>query len=404
MVRRSAGHNEDLVDVPDLLIRHVQVPQHHLTTLDAGGSGLPDGTGLLVDLLEHEVLVPALLGGGHVPVHMAVFLLDGAHLAVVYPDALSTENGQLAVVQIGDVPCVADDGRHVGGDHVLSLTEAQQQRRILPGAQQTVRVVGADDAQSIGPVHGVEHPDHGLKDVAAVGIVVVQQLGYHLRVRLGPKAVALVEQLLLQLGVVFDNAVVYHSDAATLAHMGVGVDVIGLPVGGPAGVTDAQMARQIRPVVGQIAEHLQPATGLLHPQLPIAAHGDARRVVAPVLQTAQTVQQDGSRFLLAHVSYNSAHILKFLLKSLDSSAHADTQSIRMSHSGHSLSVLRSPAYLPAASRTRSGTGELPPKRSILSPPRCPAGGQALALVMGYSHGLLSLLRLYKNSPGCFYRG
>jgi len=129
-----------------------------------------------------------------------------------------------------------------------------------------------------------------------------------------------------------------------------------------------------------------------------------RRVVAPVLQTAQTVQQDGSRFLLAHVSYNSAHILKFLLKSLDSSAHADTQSIRMSHSGHSLSVLRSPAYLPAASRTRSGTGELPPKRSILSPPRCPAGGQALALVMGYSHGLLSLLRLYKNSPGCFYRG
>ena len=100
--------------------------------------------------------------------------------------------------------------------------QAQQQRRILPGAQQAVRIVGADDAQSIGPVHGVEHPDHGLKDVAAVGIVVVQQLGYHLRICLGPEAVALVEQLLLQLGIVFDDAIVYHGDAATLAHMGGG--------------------------------------------------------------------------------------------------------------------------------------------------------------------------------------
>ena len=79
---------------------------------------------------------------------------------------------------------------------------------------------------------------------------------------------ALVEQLLLQLDVVFDDAVVDHGDAAALADMGVGVDVVGLPVGGPAGVADAHVARQIRPVVGQIAEHLQPARGLLHRQRP----------------------------------------------------------------------------------------------------------------------------------------
>ena len=63
MVRRSAGHNEDLVDVPDLLIGHIQIPQHHLTTLDAGGSGHGALAGFL-SALKVDALICGGIGGG----------------------------------------------------------------------------------------------------------------------------------------------------------------------------------------------------------------------------------------------------------------------------------------------------------------------------------------------------
>ena len=73
---------------------------------------------------------------------------------------------------------------------------------------------------------------------------------------------ALAHQVLLELHVVFDDAVVDQGDPAVLADMGWGVDVIGLPVGGPAGVADAQAPVQVRAAVDQVRQDLEPALGL----------------------------------------------------------------------------------------------------------------------------------------------
>ena len=259
MVRRAAGHDVDAADGPDLLRGHGQVLKHHAASLDPGGGGLADGGGLLHDLLEHEVGIAALFRSVHLPVHMVVLLFHRAQLTVVYPDAAAGQNGQLPVVHIGDVPGVADQGRHVGGDEVLPIAEAQQQGGVLPGGHQPVGIVGADNAQGIGPVHRVQQAVHGLKEVAAVAVVIVQQLGHHLRVRLGLEHIALLLQLLLQGDEVFDDAVVDHGELAALAHMGMGVDVVGLAVGGPAGVSDAQGAGQVPAVMGQLPQSRHPA-------------------------------------------------------------------------------------------------------------------------------------------------
>ena len=308
MVGRAAGHDVDAADGPDLLRGHGQVLKHHAASLDPGGGGLADGGGLLHDLLEHEVGVAALFGGVHLPVHMVVLLLHRAQLAVVYPDAAAGQNGQLPVVHIGDVPGVADQGRHVGGDEVLPIAEAQQQGGVLPGGHQPVGIVGADDAQGIGPVHRVQQAVHGLKEVAAVAVVIIQQLGHHLRVRLGLEHIALLLQLLLQGDEVFDDAVVDHGELAALAHMGMGVDVVGLAVGGPAGVSDAQGAGQVPTVMGQLPQSRHPALFLAKAQHAIAAHGDTGGVIAPVFQPLQPVQQNGGGLLMANISYDSTHI------------------------------------------------------------------------------------------------
>ena len=87
-----------------------------------------------------------------------------------------------------------------------------------------------------------------------------------------------------------------------------GVNIVGLAVGGPAGVADAQVAGQICPVMGQILQHLQAALGLFHLQPCGAEHRHTGGVIAPVFQALQAVQQNGSRLLLANISYDSTHI------------------------------------------------------------------------------------------------
>ena len=48
----------------------------------------------------------------------------------------------------------------------------------------------------------------------------------------------------------------YQGDFSVPADVGVGVDVVGLPVGGPAGVPDTQGPLQVRPVMGQVRQDL----------------------------------------------------------------------------------------------------------------------------------------------------
>ena len=73
VVRGAAGDDEDLVDVAQVL-----VGQAHLVERELAGLGEPaeqrvgDGLRLLGDLLEHEVVVAALLGGRGVPVDVEV--------------------------------------------------------------------------------------------------------------------------------------------------------------------------------------------------------------------------------------------------------------------------------------------------------------------------------------------
>ena len=200
------------------------------------------------------------------------------------------------------------NGRHVGGDVVAVLPVAQQQRGVLPGGDEGVGVVRADDAQGVGPLQPPQAAAHGLQHIAALIVVELQKLGHHLGVGVRGEGGALLEQVILDLLVIFNDAVVHQGDGPVFADVGMGVDVVGLAVGGPAGVADAQTPLQVRAAVDQVGEHFETALTLFHLQSPaFGAHGDAGRVVAPVLHPLQSVQQNGGRRLPAHESDDSTH-------------------------------------------------------------------------------------------------
>ena len=306
VVGGAAGDDIQLVHLPQVVRLQAQAVQRHLPLQDAGGDGLAEGLGLLHDLLGHEVLVPALLGGGDLPVHVVVLLLHRAEVGVVHPQVVGGELGDLPVVQVAHVPGVLDQGGYIGGQEVGSVSKAQDQGAVLPGGDEPVGTVGAEDAQGVGPLNQTQHLPHRRQNVPVV--VVLQKLGHHLGVGLGNEGDPLRLQKLPQLHIVFDDAVVHHGKAAALADLGVGVHVRGLPVGGPAGVAQADDAMDSSAPLHQLIQHLKPALGLGHLQaLLLPVNRDARGVIAPIFQPGQAVQQNGGGLLPANKSDNTAH-------------------------------------------------------------------------------------------------
>ena len=71
----AAGHHEHLVDLAQLLIGQPLLVEHDAAVDEMPEQGVGHRGGLLGDLLEHEVLVAALLGGAQVPVDMKLAVL-----------------------------------------------------------------------------------------------------------------------------------------------------------------------------------------------------------------------------------------------------------------------------------------------------------------------------------------
>ena len=128
-----------------------------------------------------------------------------------------------------------------------------------------------------------------------------------LRVRLALEHIAVRDQLLAQGEIVLDDPVVHDGKAPVIGQVGMGVDIRGRTVGRPAGVPDADAARDRRAVLRLIAEPGDTPAHLLDTDLIAAHHGDARRIVAPVFQLLQALQQDGRGALFSDKPNDSAH-------------------------------------------------------------------------------------------------
>ena len=252
MVAGPAGHDENTADALDVFLCQAQIVQHHPALPDPGRDGFPDGLRLLEDLLEHKVGVAALFRSGNVPVDVAVGLIDGVHLVIEKVDALRRQHGDLAVLHVNNIAGMADDGSHVGGNEILVLTAADDKGAVLPSGDQGVGIVGTDDAESIGAFDPPQDTAHGLQHIMTLVIVEFQQLSRHLGVRFRLERNAVTQKLLLDLHIVFDDAVMDHGDPAILTDMGMGVDVIGLSMGSPAGMADAQRSLHIGAAVDHI--------------------------------------------------------------------------------------------------------------------------------------------------------
>ena len=121
-------------------------------------------------------------------------------------------------------------------------------------------------------------------------------------------------QLLLDLGVVLDDAVVDDGDVARAVEVGVGVRRLRGAVGRPAGVSDSRekpLGRQVA-LQAQRLYRLGTLGGAGPPGLPGAHQGNPCRVVAPILQARQALKQRLQGVAGAHDSDDAAHEVSLL--------------------------------------------------------------------------------------------
>ena len=166
-----------------------------------------------------------------------------------------------------------------------------------------MRLVAAEHRDGVGALQARGGALHGVEQVAVVELV--DQVGDDLGVGLAFEHIALGLQLGAQFVMVLDDAVVHQGDTIT-REMRVGVVDRRYTVGGPTGVGDAGarlhiVLRDLHPQLGH------PAGAAGAAQLATLVHGHAARVVAPVLQPLQALDQDRDDVAVADRCDDATH-------------------------------------------------------------------------------------------------
>src|SRR5262249_9160457 len=112
-------------------------------------------------------------------------------------------------------------------------------------------------------------------------------------------------QLSVQLTVVLDDAVVDDGHPLGAVQVRMGVAVVRRAVGGPPGVPDTGRAGNRQP--GQLLVQVLDPPGLLGRLQLFPDDGHAGRVVAAVLQPAQSLDDDVECLARADITYDPAH-------------------------------------------------------------------------------------------------
>ena len=137
--------DDEPLDLAHLLERQVQAAEvgEALLGVEAAAHRVPHRVRLLEDLLQHEVVVAALLDLGEVPVDFVNRLVDAFVRDRRGVEAVGRQHRHLAVVEVHHLARVLDDRRHVGGQEVLAVGDAHDQRAAVARADHRAGFVGA---------------------------------------------------------------------------------------------------------------------------------------------------------------------------------------------------------------------------------------------------------------------
>ena len=132
---------------------------------------------------------------------------------------------------------MGQQGGDIRRDEIALRRQADDQGAGVAHRDHLLRMLAAQHPQGVGTLQQGDGGAHGGQKIPVV--VFFDQERHHLRIRFGQELHDLLHQLLFQRGVVFDDPVMYHREAAAGAAVGMGIFIAGLAVRGTTGMADA---------------------------------------------------------------------------------------------------------------------------------------------------------------------
>src|SRR5918998_1932143 len=279
--------------------------------VEASREGGLEGSGLFVDLLEHEVLVAVethLLGA---PVNLEGLPPDRLARERPYLGRRAGEDHDLTVLHEEKPLRVAEQSLHRTRQKVLALPQPHDQRALVARRDDLLRLRSTHrrdrERTPKAPYRPRERFLQRLPDRHPLG----QKVRDDLRVRLRTEHKTTLLQLLPELRVVLDDTIVDHRDLLGRAPgVRMGVSHAGAPVRRPPGMahTAAHLEEVAVPLSDGVRQVVERAylPGDLDPRFG-QGQGKSRRVVTPVLQVPQALHEDLDAPLSADVTDDPAH-------------------------------------------------------------------------------------------------
>ena len=153
--------------------------------------------GLLVHLLEHEVLVAALLGSLDRPVDLGHQPLARRAVDAGDRHTLGRDVGDVALLEEDDALGVGQDGGDVRGEEVLALADADDERHVHARADQPVRLARVHDRDRVRAVRLAQRARTASARSPSIGLF--DEVRERLRVGVGSEHVAALAQAVAQL-------------------------------------------------------------------------------------------------------------------------------------------------------------------------------------------------------------
>ena len=307
MPRRAARDDAHLLHGAQRVFRDVEVLEEDLSAIerDAAENRVARGGRLLVDFLEHEVLVAALFRRDWIPHHALCRLRDRAPLVISELHAGSRDDRHLLVAEKHDVARVREDGWDVGRDEEFLLAEADDDRRTVADRDNLLGVFNRHQDDREHAAHVRQRSADRIVQTVAMHLA-LDEVGDDLGIRFRLERVSLLLELFLQLQIVLDDPVVNDDDLA--GAVAVRMRVL---LGRTAVRRPARVPHTVEPI-----DRLH-ANGLFQVrELPCrAAQRDAFRaddrhaggVVAAIFHAAKSLEKNRDDGLAADVSDDSAH-------------------------------------------------------------------------------------------------
>ena len=262
------------------------------------------GLRLLVNLLEHEVLVAALFRRLGVPVDLEDLLRHDFAAAIRDVHAVRLDDRHLTVIDDVGAPRARDDRGDVGRDEILPFAETDDKRIVLLRADQAVGMLARHEYESVRAFDARKHLAHRGLEVAVVDFL--QQVCDDLRIRLRLEGMTFFNQIFLQRHIVFDDAVVHNGKIARAVCMRMCVAVRRTSMRRPTRMPNADMTCRLISFDDSL-EFGKTTHAFFHADLLLVQDGDARRIIAAILELRQPLDEKRRRLTLADITNDSTH-------------------------------------------------------------------------------------------------